>query len=322
MDNVVVFSLNSSKELTEKICKKLGIKEGKIEIRHFADGEILVELLETVRDKRVYIIQSTDNPVSQNLMELLIAIDSVKRAFAKRIDVIIPYFGYARQDRKARPRQPITGRLVANLLEAAGSTSVMTVEIHSTQTMGFFDIPADDLTVIGILAGYFKKKKILKDIVIVSPDHGGVKRARDIAEIFNAPIAIIDKRRVRPNEAEAMNLIGTVEGKTAIIVDDMIDTAGTLVSGIKMLKEKGAKEIYAAIAHPVLSGPAIERIQNSDIKKLICTDTIKLPKEKQIDKIEVVSISDMLADIIHANNVGESVTEVVRKYRDLDYTDK
>ena len=314
MDNVVVFSLNSSKELTEKICKKLGIKEGKIEIRHFADGEILVELVETVRDKRVYIIQSTDNPVSQNLMELLIAIDSVKRAFAKRIDVIIPYFGYARQDRKARPRQPITGRLVANLLEAAGATSVMTVEIHSTQTMGFFDIPADDLTVIGILAGYFKKKKILKDIVIVSPDHGGVKRARDIAEIFNAPIAIIDKRRVRPNEAEAMNLIGTVEGK--------IDTAGTLVSGIKMLKEKGAKEIYAAIAHPVLSGPAIERIQNSDIKKLICTDTIKLPKEKQIDKIEVVSISDMLADIIHANNVGESVTEVVRKYRDLDYTDK
>ena len=293
MDNVVVFSLNSSKELTEKICKRLKIEEGKIEIRHFADGEILVELLETVRDKRVYIIQSTDNPVSQNLMELLIAIDSVKRAFAKRIDVIIPYFGYARQDRKARPRQPITGRLVANLLEAAGATSIMTVEIHSTQTMGFFDIPADDLTVIGILAGYLKKKKILKDIVVVSPDHGGVKRAR-----------------------------GTVEGKIAIIVDDMIDTAGTLVSGIKMLKDKGAKDIYAAIAHPVLSGPAIERLENSGIKKLICTDTIKLPKEKQIEKIEVVSISDMLADIIHANNVGDSVTEVVRKYRNLDYTDK
>lgn len=322
MDNVVVFSLNSSKELTEKICKRLKIEEGKIEIRHFADGEILVELLETVRDKRVYIIQSTDNPVSRNLMELLIAIDSVKRAFAKRIDVIIPYFGYARQDRKARPRQPITGRLVANLLEAAGATSIMTVEIHSTQTMGFFDIPADDLTVIGILAGYFKKKKILKDIVIVSPDHGGVKRARDMAEILNAPIAIIDKRRVKPNEAEAMNLIGSVEGKTAIIVDDMIDTAGTLVSGIKMLKDKGAKDIYAAIAHPVLSGPAIERLENSEIKKLICTDTIKLPKEKQIEKIEVVSISDMLADIIHANNVGDSVTEVVRKYRNLDYTDK
>ena len=198
----------------------------------------------------------------------------------------------------------------------------MTVEIHSTQTMGFFDIPADDLTVIGILAGYFKKKKILKDIVVVSPDHGGVKRARDMAEILNAPIAIIDKRRVKPNEAEAMNLIGSVEGKAAIIVDDMIDTAGTLVSGIKMLKDKGAKDIYAAIAHPVLSGPAIERLENSEIKKLICTDTIKLPKEKQIEKIEVVSISDMLADIIHANNVGDSVTEVVRKYRNLDYTDK
>ena len=231
-------------------------------------------------------------------MELLIAIDSVKRAFAKRIDVIIPYFGYARQDRKARPRQPITGRLVANLLEAAGATSIMTVEIHSTQTMGFFDIPADDLTVIGILAGYFKKKKILKDIVIVSPDHGGVKRARDIAEIFDAPIAIIDKRRVKPNEAEAMNLIGTVEGKTAIIVDDMIDTAGTLVSGIKMLKEKGAKEIYAAIAHPVLSGPAIERLKESVFTKVVVTDSIYLSEEQRFDKLRVLSASEIFAETI------------------------
>ena len=310
MDNVVVFSLSSSKELTEKICKKLGIKEGKIEIRHFADGEILVELLETVRDKRVYIIQSTDNPVSQNLMELLIAIDSVKRAFAKRIDVIIPYFGYARQDRKARPRQPITGRLVANLLEAAGATSIMTVEIHSTQTMGFFDIPADDLTVIGILAGYFKKKKILKDIVIVSPDHGGVKRARDIAEIFDAPIAIIDKRRVKPNEAEAMNLIGTVEGKTAIIVDDMIDTAGTIVNAANALKKFGAKDVYACCAHGVLSGPAIERIESSEIKELIVLDTIELPEEKKIDKIKVMSVAGVFADAINRIYTCDSVSKL------------
>lgn len=255
-------------------------------------------------------------------MELLIAIDAAKRASAKSINVVIPYFGYARQDRKARPRQPITGRLVADLIEAAGTTSVTTVEIHSSQTMGFFNIPADDLTTIGILAGYFKKKKITKDIVIVSPDHGGVKRARNLAEILNAPIAIIDKRRVRPNEAEAMNLIGEVSGKTAIVIDDMVDTGGTLVTGIDMLKQKGATDIYCAITHPVLSNPAIDRIQSSQITKLICTDTIELEEEKKIDKIEVVSIKDMIADVIKAKAEGESLTEVILKYRDLEYDDK
>ena len=314
--------MSSSEKLTEKICKKLKVKKGNIQIKHFADGEMIVEYLESVREKDVYIVHSTSKPVSTNIMELLIAIDAAKRASAKSINVVIPYFGYARQDRKARPRQPITGRLVADLIEAAGATSVATVEIHSSQTMGFFNIPADDLTTIGILAGYFKKKKITKDIVIVSPDHGGVKRARDLAEILNAPIAIIDKRRVRPNEAEAMNLIGEVSGKTAIVIDDMVDTGGTLVTGIDMLKQKGATDIYCAITHPVLSNPAIDRIQSSQITKLICTDTIELEEEKKIDKIEVVSIKDMIADVIKAKAEGESLTEVILKYRDLEYDDK
>lgn len=322
MDNVIIFSLSSSEKLTEKICKKLKVKKGNIQIKHFADGEMIVEYLESVREKDVYIVHSTSKPVSTNIMELLIAIDAAKRASAKSINVVIPYFGYARQDRKARPRQPITGRLVADLIEAAGATSVATVEIHSSQTMGFFNIPADDLTTIGILAGYFKKKKITKDIVIVSPDHGGVKRARNLAEILNAPIAIIDKRRVRPNEAEAMNLIGEVSGKTAIVIDDMVDTGGTLVTGIDMLKQKGATDIYCAITHPVLSNPAIDRIQSSQITKLICTDTIELEEEKKIDKIEVVSIKDMIADVIKAKAEGESLTEVILKYRDLEYDDK
>ena len=322
MDNVIIFSLSSSEKLTEKICKKLKVKKRNIQIKHFADGEMIVEYLESVREKDVYIVHSTSKPVSTNIMELLIAIDAAKRASAKSINVVIPYFGYARQDRKARPRQPITGRLVADLIEAAGATSIATVEIHSSQTMGFFNIPADDLTTIGILAGYFKKKKITKDIVIVSPDHGGVKRARNLAEILNAPIAIIDKRRVRPNEAEAMNLIGEVSGKTAIVIDDMVDTGGTLVTGIDMLKQKGATDIYCAITHPVLSNPAIDRIQSSQITKLICTDTIELEEEKKIDKIEVVSIKDMIADVIKAKAEGESLTEVILKYRDLEYDDK
>lgn len=322
MDDVVIFSLNASKKLTKNICEKLGVEEGKIDIRHFSDGEMIVELLETVREKTVYIVQSTNNPVSQNLMELLIAIDAAKRAFAKKIHVVIPYFGYARQDRKARPRQPITARLVAELIQAAGATSIMTVEVHSRQTMGFFNIPADDLTVIGKIAGYFKKNKLNNNMVVVSPDHGGVKRARYLAEILGTPIAIIDKRRVVDNEAEAMNLIGEVRGKDVVIIDDMVDTGGTLVSGVEMLKSHGALEVYAAVAHPVLSGKAIERLENSSITKFICTDTIELSEEKKIEKIEVVSIADMIADIIKANVEGRSITEVIRRYRDLEYTDK
>ena len=245
MDKTIVIALTSSINLANEVVTELGIPLGKSEVKHFADGEIMVELGESVRGKHVYIIQSTCNPVSSNLMEVLIAIDACKRASASHITVIMPYFGYARQDRKARPRQPITSKLVASLLETAGANRVITMELHATQIQGFFDIPADDISAISIIGKYFQKKD-LGEIVVVSPDHGGVTRARRLAEILHAPIAIIDKRRPKPNVAEAMNLIGEVDGKTAIIVDDIVDTAGTLVSGIQMLRDKGAKAIVVA----------------------------------------------------------------------------
>ena len=271
----------------------------------------MVELGESVRGKHVYIIQSTCNPVSSNLMEVLIAIDACKRASASHITVIMPYFGYARQDRKARPRQPITSKLVASLLETAGANRVITMELHATQIQGFFDIPADDISAISIIGKYFQKKD-LGEIVVVSPDHGGVTRARRLAEILHAPIAIIDKRRPKPNVAEAMNLIGEVDGKTAIIVDDIVDTAGTLVSGIQMLMDKGAKAIYASCVHGVLSGPAIDRLKAADLAGFICTNTIdQTEKEKLYDKMTVLSVGPILGGVIRAMEEDRPVSEVL-----------
>lgn len=271
----------------------------------------MVELGESVRGKHVYIIQSTCNPVSSNLMEVLIAIDACKRASASHITVIMPYFGYARQDRKARPRQPITSKLVASLLETAGANRVITMELHATQIQGFFDIPADDISAISIIGKYFQKKD-LGEIVVVSPDHGGVTRARRLAEILHAPIAIIDKRRPKPNVAEAMNLIGEVDGKTAIIVDDIVDTAGTLVSGIQMLRDKGAKAIYASCVHGVLSGPAIDRLKAADLAGFICTNTIdQTEKEKLYDKMTVLSVGPILGGVIRAMEEDRPVSEVL-----------
>ena len=311
MDNVVVFSLNSSKELTEKICKKLKIQEGKIEIKHFADGEILVELLETVRDKRVYIIQSTDNPVSQNLMELLIAIDSVKRAFAKRIDVIIPYFGYARQDRKASPREPITSKLVANLLTVAGATRVITMDLHARQIQGFFDIPVDHMEALPILAKHFIKYGFSpEDTVVVSPDVGGVKRARGLANWLHTPLAIIDKRRAKANVSEVMNIIGDVKGKKAILIDDMIDTAGTICNAAQALIDKGATEVYGCATHAVFSGPAIERLKNSAFTEVVITDTIELSEDQQFDKLRVLTTSKMFAETIKRITTSEAISDL------------
>lgn len=271
----------------------------------------MVELGESVRGKHVYIIQSTCNPVSSNLMEVLIAIDACKRASASHITVIMPYFGYARQDRKARPRQPITSKLVASLLETAGANRVITMELHATQIQGFFDIPADDISAISIIGKYFQKKD-LGEIVVVSPDHGGVTRARRLAEILHAPIAIIDKRRPKSNVAEAMNLIGEVDGKTAIIVDDIVDTAGTLVSGIQMLRDKGAKAIYASCVHGVLSGPAIDRLKAADLAGFICTNTIdQTEKEKLYDKMTVLSVGPILGGVIRAMEEDRPVSEVL-----------
>ena len=288
MEKTLVFALSSSIELAKEVVSELGIPLGLCDVKHFADGEIMVELGESVRGKHVYIIQSTCNPVSTNLMEVLIAIDACKRASAAHITVIMPYFGYARQDRKARPRQPITSKLVATLLETAGANRVITMELHATQIQGFFDIPADDISAICIIGNYFRSLN-LENIVVVSPDHGGVTRARKLAEMLHAPLAIIDKRRPKPNVAEAMNLIGDVDGKIAIIVDDIVDTAGTLVSGIQMLRDKGAKGIYACCVHAVLSNPAIDRLKAADLEGFICTNTIdQSEKIKEYDRMKVL----------------------------------
>ncbi len=311
MNETVVFSLTASKELANEICNYLKVDECSVSVKHFSDGEIIVEPGESIRGKSVYIVQSTSSPVSERLMEVLIAIDACRRASAREINLVMPYFGYARQDRKARPRQPITSRLVANLLETAGANRVITVDLHASQIQGFFNIPIDDLTAINMLGQYFRSKQ-LENIVVVSPDHGGTTRARTLADLLGAPIAIIDKRRPRPNVAEAMNVIGEVDGRTAIIVDDICDTAGSLVASINILKEHGAKNVYCAVTHGILSGPAIERICTAPIEEFVITNTIELEHEKKesCPKITVLSVGYMLAKTIEAIQSHSPVSEV------------
>ncbi|RYL88183.1 ribose-phosphate diphosphokinase [Sporolactobacillus sp. THM7-4] len=295
--NLKVFSLNSNPDLAKQITEHIGIGLGKCLVSSFSDGEIQISIEESIRGCEVYVIQSTCDPVNQHLMELLIMIDALKRASAKTINVVIPYYGYARQDRKARAREPITAKLVANLLETAGATRVLTMDLHAPQIQGFFDIPVDQLLGVPILSEYFLSKK-LDDIVVVSPDHGGVTRARKMADRLKAPIAIIDKRRPRPNVSEVMNIIGDIQGKTAIIIDDIIDTAGTITLAANALVERGAKKVYACCTHPVLSGPAIDRIQDSAISELVVTNTIPLPEHKMIDKIVQLSVAPLLGEAI------------------------
>ncbi len=297
-----IFSLNANRELAEQIADEIGAGLSDCTVTRFADGEVQVNINETVRGHHVFIVQPTQAPVNENLMELLVMIDALKRASAKTINVIMPYYGYSRQDRKAKARQPITAKLVANLIEAAGATRVMTMDLHATQIQGFFDIPIDDFRAMPIIAKYFIDKN-LEDIVVVSPDHGGATRARILAEYLNAPIAIIDKRRPKPNVAEVMGLIGEVDGKHAIIIDDMIDTAGTIQIAANELKARGAKSVYAACTHPILSGPACERIQDSAIEELVTTNTINLSDEKRISKITQLSVGKLLAEgILHILN--------------------
>ena len=281
---------------------------GKISINHFADGEILVTPEESVRGKHVYFIQSTDSPVNDNLMELLIAIDACKRGSAKEINVVLPYYGYARQDRKAKPRQPITSKLVAKLLEASGADRVVTIDLHATQIQGFFEIPADDIAANGLIGQYFleKEKDDLENIVVVSPDHGGAVRARKLAEQLHAPIAIIDKRRPKPNVAVAMNLIGDVDGKTAIIIDDMV--------GIQMLKDHGAKKVYATCTHGILSGPAIERLKEVDIEEFVCTNTIdQTEHQKALPNMKVISVAPLIASLIEAVETNSSLSAAMKE---------
>ncbi|MFB9758754.1 MULTISPECIES: ribose-phosphate diphosphokinase [Bacillaceae] len=295
--NLKVFSLNSNKVVAEQIAERIGVKLGECSVTRFSDGEIQINIEESIRGCDVFVIQSTSYPVNEHIMELLIMIDALKRASAKTVNIVIPYYGYARQDRKARAREPITAKLVANLLETAGATRVITLDLHAPQLQGFFDIPIDHLMGVPILADYFSKKE-LKDVVVVSPDHGGVTRARKLADRLKAPIAIIDKRRPRPNVAEIMNIVGHIEGKTAILIDDIIDTAGTITLAANALIENGAAEVYACCTHPVLSGPAIERIQNSKIKELVVTNSILLPEEKKIEKIRELSVGPLLGEAI------------------------
>ncbi|MGR3766414.1 ribose-phosphate diphosphokinase [Rossellomorea sp. NS-SX7] len=294
-----IFSLNSNHELAKEIADEVGVELGKSSVKRFSDGEIQINIEESIRGCDVFVIQSTSQPVNENLMELLIMVDALKRASAKTITIVMPYYGYARQDRKARAREPITAKLVANLLETAGATRVITLDLHAPQIQGFFDILIDHLMGVPILAEYFQEKGFKnEDIVIVSPDHGGVTRARKLAERLKAPIAIIDKRRPKPNVAEVMNIVGNIDGKVAILIDDIIDTAGTITLAANALVENGAKEVFACCTHPVLSGPAIDRIENSNIKELVVLNTIQLPEEKRIDKIKQLSVAELISEAI------------------------
>ncbi|MCD7036645.1 ribose-phosphate diphosphokinase [Metabacillus sp. GX 13764] len=305
--NLKIFTLNSNRPLAEEIANVVGVELGQCSVQHFSDGEIQINIEESIRGCDCYIIQSTSDPVNEHLMELLIMIDALKRASSKTINIVMPYYGYARQDRKARAREPITAKLVANLLETAGATRVITLDLHAPQIQGFFDMPIDHLMGVPILGDYFSKKD-LKDIVIVSPDHGGVTRARRLADRLKAPIAIIDKRRPRPNVSEVMNIVGNIEGRTAILIDDIIDTAGTITLAANALVENGASEVYACCTHPVLSGPAIERIQNSQIKELVITNSICLPEEKKIDKIIELSVAPLIGEAIIRVHEDQSIS--------------
>ena len=312
-NKITVFSLSSSKKLSQDIASILGTKVGDCKVHHFADGEILCEIGESVRGKDVFIVQSTSNPVTENLMEILVLTDALKRASAREITAVIPYFGYARQDRKAKPRQPITSKLVADLLTTAGVNRVVTVDLHAAQIQGFFDIPVDEMQALPLLIKYFRKKKV-QDLCVVSPDHGGATRARKMSEAFDCPIAIIDKRRPKPNVAEVMGIIGNVEGKNCILIDDMIDTAGTITAGVDMLKQKGAKDVYIACTHGVLSGPAIERLSTCAAKEVVITNTIEIPQEKKFDKLVSVSVAGLLAHTIENIENDLPVSDVFTQY--------
>ena len=299
--NIKIFTGNSHPELAKEIADILGLPLGKAKVSTFSDGEISVDIGETVRGTDVFVVQSTSSPVNNNLMELLIMIDAFKRASAGRITVVMPYYGYARQDRKAKSRDPITAKLVADLLTAAGAHRVLTMDLHAAQIQGYFNIPVDHLLGSPILANYFVDRGFddADDVVVVSPDLGSVTRARKFADRLHAPIAIIDKRRPKANVSEIMNIIGDIKDKKCILIDDMIDTAGTIANAANALKDLGAKNVYACCTHGVLSGPAFERITNSAIEELVMLNTIKLPEEKQnLIKFKALSVAPLFAEAI------------------------
>jgi len=308
--HIKLFTGNANPELAKRICRQLDEPLGNAVVRQFSDEEIMVEISENIRGADTFVIQSTCRPGNNNLMELLILIDALKRASAWRITAVIPYFGYARQDRKVAPRAPITAKLVADLITVAGASRVLTMDLHAGQIQGFFDIPVDHLYAAPVLLSYLTKLK-LGDAVIVSPDAGGVERARAFAKRMGAGLAIIDKRRTGPNVSEVMNIIGDVKGKATVVVDDMIDTGGTLTQGMEALKAAGAGPIYACSAHPVFSGPAVQRLADSPAEKVIVTDTIPLNEEAaRCDKIVQLSVDELLAEAIRRIHNNESVSSL------------
>ena len=318
--NLKIFALSSNRPLAQKIADQVGVELGKVSVTHFSDGEIKINIDESIRGDHVYIVQSTSYPVNDNIMELLIMIDALRRASAKTINVVLPYYGYARQDRKAQSREPITAKLVANMITQAGADRVLTLDLHAAQIQGFFDIPVDHLLGAPLLANYFLENNFKdKDIVVVSPDHGGVTRARKLAEFLHAPIAIIDKRRPKANVAEVMNIIGDVKGKVAVLIDDMIDTAGTITLAAQAIQDAGALEVYACCTHPVLSGPALDRLNASVIKEVVVTDSIQVPEEKTGGKIVQVSVDQLMAEAIKRIHENRSVSPLfIEKFTILD----
>ncbi len=309
--NIKIFSCNGNIKLAEMIASELGIHVSESEATKFSDGEINVKINETVRGADIYIVQPTCSPVNDNLMELLIMIDAVKRASAGRINAVIPYYGYARQDRKARARDPISAKLVADIITSAGADRVISMDLHCAQIQGFFNIPVDHLYGMPLLADYYSRKfENFDDVVAVSPDLGSVTRTRTFAERLEIPLAIVDKRRPKANVSEVMNVIGDIKDKNVILVDDMIDTAGTITNAANALKERGAKEVYACCTHPVLSGASIERIESCAIKELVVLDTVRLTGEKRIPKIKQISVAKTFADAIYRIHEGLPVSKL------------
>ncbi|WP_338967789.1 ribose-phosphate pyrophosphokinase [Spiroplasma endosymbiont of Lonchoptera lutea] len=312
-EHVAFFGLNASKKLAQEICNILKVPLQEAKVNNFADGEISVESLMSVRGKDVYVIQSTSFPVNENLMQLLIFIDALKRASANKINVVIPYFGYARQDRKAKGRQPITAKLVANMLTGAGADRIMLVDIHSSQIQGFFDIPVDDLWSSHDFAEYFLEKK-LNNVVVVSPDHGGVTRARHLTTYLPGELAVVVKKRPEPNVSEVEFVLGDIKDKNCIIIDDMIDTGGTIVNAAKALKDAGAKTVYIAATHPIFSGKAVERLKNAVasgiVNEVVVTNSIELLEAKKFTGLKIISIAGFLAKMINASINCESLSEI------------
>ena len=310
-----IFTGNANPQLAMSISNEIGIPIGAIKVSHFSDGEISVKIEESARGQDIFIVQPTGYPVNDNLMELLIMIDAFRRASAERITVVLPYYGYARQDKKMQPREPVTARLVANLITQAGATRVLCVDLHAGQIQGFFDLPVDHLYAGPIIAQHLISEGIYNsNTVVVSPDVGGVARARALAESLKTPIAIIAKRRPEPNKVEIMEIIGDVNGKVCVMIDDMIDTAGTIVQGAAALMERGAEEVHACCTHAVLSGNAVEKVSSSHLRSLVVTDTLPIPEHKRLPKLRVLSVASLLADAITRIHEDGSVSELFQHY--------